>query len=98
MGAGLLAVESGFILFINNYQFPLQINTLERERERERERDRVVRKCCLNLMNRALRVIVIEYLVKTCCKGGTKENISIYPRLRSTYCSPQTDPYLQTLT
>ena len=35
MGAGLLAVKSGFILFIKNYQFPLQINTLERERERE---------------------------------------------------------------
>ena len=33
MGAGLLAVKSGFILFIKNYQFPLQINTLERERE-----------------------------------------------------------------
>jgi hypothetical protein len=30
MGAGLLAVKSGFILFIKNYQFPLQINTLER--------------------------------------------------------------------
>jgi hypothetical protein len=44
MGAGLLAVKSGFILFIKNYQFPLQINTLEREfrewkRERERERE-----------------------------------------------------------
>ncbi len=38
MGAGFLAVKSGFILFIKNYQFPLQINTLERERERERER------------------------------------------------------------
>jgi hypothetical protein len=37
MGAGLLVVKSGFILFIKNYQFPLQINTLERERERERE-------------------------------------------------------------
>jgi hypothetical protein len=35
MGAGLLAVKSGFILFIKSYQFPLQINTLERERERE---------------------------------------------------------------
>jgi hypothetical protein len=35
MGAGLLAVKSGFILFIKNYQFPLQINTFERERERE---------------------------------------------------------------
>jgi hypothetical protein len=35
MGAGLLAVKSGFILFIKNYQFPIQINTLERER-RER--------------------------------------------------------------
>jgi hypothetical protein len=34
MGAGLLAVKSGFILFIKSYQFPLQINTLERERER----------------------------------------------------------------
>jgi hypothetical protein len=34
----LLAVKSGFILFIKNYQFPSQINTLERERERERER------------------------------------------------------------
>ncbi len=33
---GLLAVKSGFILFIKNYQFPLQINTLERERRRER--------------------------------------------------------------
>ncbi len=31
MGAGLFAVESGFILFIKNYQFPLQINTFERE-------------------------------------------------------------------
>jgi hypothetical protein len=37
MGVGLLAVKSGFILFIKNYQFPLQINTLEREREREDE-------------------------------------------------------------
>jgi hypothetical protein len=33
MGAGLLAVKSGFILFIKSYQFPLQINTLERKRE-----------------------------------------------------------------
>ena len=33
MGAGLLAVKSGFILFIKNYQFSLQINTLKRERE-----------------------------------------------------------------
>jgi hypothetical protein len=33
MGAGLLAVKSRFILFIKSYQFPLQINTLERERE-----------------------------------------------------------------
>ena len=33
MGAGLLAVKSGFILFIKNYQFPIQINTLERERD-----------------------------------------------------------------
>jgi hypothetical protein len=31
MGVGLLAVKSGFIYFIKNYQFPLQINTLERE-------------------------------------------------------------------
>jgi hypothetical protein len=31
MGAGLLAVKSGFILFIKDYQFSLQINTLERE-------------------------------------------------------------------
>jgi hypothetical protein len=38
MGAGLLAVKSGFILFIKSYQFPLQINTLERERERGEER------------------------------------------------------------
>jgi hypothetical protein len=37
MGAGLSAVKSGFILFIKNYQFPLQINTLERERDREGE-------------------------------------------------------------
>ena len=37
MGAGLLAVKSGFILFIKNYQFPIQINTLERERESERD-------------------------------------------------------------
>jgi hypothetical protein len=33
MGAGLLAVKSGFILFIKNYQFPIQIKRL-RERER----------------------------------------------------------------
>ncbi len=33
----MLAVKSGFILFIKSYQFPLQINTLERERVRERE-------------------------------------------------------------
>jgi hypothetical protein len=38
MGAGLLAVKSGFILFIKSYQFPLQINTLERERERKRQK------------------------------------------------------------
>jgi hypothetical protein len=38
MGAGLLAVKSGFILFIKNYQFPLQINTLERERDTSRRR------------------------------------------------------------
>ena len=38
MGGGLLAVKSGFILFIKNYQFPLQINTLEREGRRKRER------------------------------------------------------------
>ncbi len=31
MAAGLLAVKRGFILFIKSYQFPLQINTLERE-------------------------------------------------------------------
>jgi hypothetical protein len=39
MGAGLLAVKSGFILFIKNYQFPLQINTLERERDLDKERN-----------------------------------------------------------
>jgi hypothetical protein len=38
MGAGLLAVKSGFILFIKNYQFLIQINTFEREREREKEK------------------------------------------------------------
>jgi len=32
IGAGLLAVKSGFILFIKSYQFSLQINTLKRER------------------------------------------------------------------
>jgi hypothetical protein len=32
MGEGLSTVKSGFILFIKSYQFPLQINTLERER------------------------------------------------------------------
>ena len=31
----MLAVKSGFILFIKSYQFLLQMNTLERERERE---------------------------------------------------------------
>jgi hypothetical protein len=35
MGAGLLAVKSGFTLFIKSYQFPLQINTLEKEIEKE---------------------------------------------------------------
>jgi hypothetical protein len=42
MGAGLLAVKSGFILFIKSYQFPLQINTLERERE---PKIRGIKKC-----------------------------------------------------
>ena len=42
MGAGLLDVKSGFILFIKNYQFPLQINTLERERERSKEKTYVL--------------------------------------------------------
>jgi hypothetical protein len=40
MGAGLLAVKNGFILFIKNYQFPLQINTLERERERKERKSK----------------------------------------------------------
>ena len=40
----MLAVKSGFILFIKSYQFPLQINTLEREREREIERERASEK------------------------------------------------------
>jgi hypothetical protein len=31
MGAGLLAVKSGFILFIKNYQFFYTINTLDRD-------------------------------------------------------------------
>ncbi len=30
--AGLLAVKSGFLLFLKDYQFSLQINTLEKER------------------------------------------------------------------
>jgi hypothetical protein len=47
MGAGLLAVNSGFILFIKNYQFPIQINTLERERERAREREEEGRESCV---------------------------------------------------
>ena len=34
-GSRVLAVKSGFILFIKSYQFHLQINTLEREKERE---------------------------------------------------------------
>jgi hypothetical protein len=38
MGTGLLDVKSGFILFIKSYQFPLQINTFERERERGKEK------------------------------------------------------------
>ena len=33
MGSGLLVVKSGYILFIKSHQFPVQINTLERERE-----------------------------------------------------------------
>ena len=36
MGAGLLAFKNGFILFIKNYQFSLQINTRERERDQPR--------------------------------------------------------------
>jgi hypothetical protein len=31
MGARLLGVKNGFILFIKSYQFSFQINTLERE-------------------------------------------------------------------
>jgi hypothetical protein len=47
----LLAVKSGFILFIKNYQFPLQINTLEREREREwRPRVENMRACLKKLL------------------------------------------------
>jgi hypothetical protein len=42
MGAGLLAVKSGFILFIKSYQFPLQINTLERERAIQRNSQNAV--------------------------------------------------------
>jgi hypothetical protein len=34
----LLAVKSGFILFIKNYQFPIQINTLERDGRRKSSR------------------------------------------------------------
>jgi hypothetical protein len=37
MGVGLLAVKSGFILFIKIYQFLHNKHALERERERERE-------------------------------------------------------------
>jgi hypothetical protein len=44
MGAGLLAVKSGFIFFIKSYQFPLQINTLERERERKKESGKGIKK------------------------------------------------------
>jgi hypothetical protein len=40
MGAGLLAVKTGFILFIKDDQFSLQINTLEREREKEEKKGR----------------------------------------------------------
>jgi tetratricopeptide (TPR) repeat protein len=50
MGAGLLAVKSGFILFIKNYQFSLQINTLKRERERERENEKGI-----DFFNQALK-------------------------------------------
>ncbi len=32
MGAGLLTVKNGFLLFIKNYQFFCTINTVERER------------------------------------------------------------------
>jgi hypothetical protein len=42
MGSGLLSVKSGFILFIKSYQFPLQINTLERERESQGQKYTVV--------------------------------------------------------
>jgi hypothetical protein len=31
MGGGLLVVKNGFIFFIKSYQFPLQINTVERD-------------------------------------------------------------------
>jgi hypothetical protein len=37
MGAGLVTVKNGFILFIKDYQFSLQINTFERKREKERK-------------------------------------------------------------
>jgi hypothetical protein len=38
MGAWLLAVKSGFILFIKSYQFFYTINTLERVRERDKDK------------------------------------------------------------
>jgi hypothetical protein len=42
MGAGLLAVKSGFSLFIKDSQFSLEINTLEKERE-----PKTFEVCCL---------------------------------------------------
>jgi hypothetical protein len=44
MGAGLLAVKSGFILFMKSYQFSLQINTFERREREIRKADKHLQK------------------------------------------------------
>ena len=54
----MLAVKSGFILFIKNYQFPLQINTLERERQALRQ---------------AIRLALFYFIIIT-GKARAKEN------------------------
>jgi hypothetical protein len=60
MGAGLLAVKRGFILFIKSYQFPLHINKLER-----------ISSVCWFLICMILGLLVTNHLEDEVCSDCT---------------------------
>ena len=68
MGAGLLAVKSGFILFIKNYQFPLHITTLERE---SKMRTRSLK--CLFAVNKKRREPRVKNVTLPVCYVRTQD-------------------------